>query len=534
MEKFYGRLRVNLIVEEKEGGEFYAVLRRSDGAVAAKGFTGRYLNLRRLLKHGEAAYLSIYSLDSSWRFNEGLHGPLRSLIISGGGALRITVAGEEVEVKVPAEEKSRGLKVKFKDALRFIKGLKAEAYSRGERRPSYSATSFSEYLGWGDPEGAKALFGGTPLLYEHQDRALRLLEEAGSRRLCLILASGMASGKTEVAVLYLLRKMREGALGGRPIIVYPTRELLRNQYGRWKMYLYGAYDLGYLSGPVEAAVVYGTQPDAERKAESRKLSAEQCVVLTTASTLFSWANRLDREVGGSPAALVLDEVHFYNAYDLTLIMMLLKFILRKHKQLSKIIMLSATAGGLREFEDSVKGFLQIDATAVEGESLQGRKTIYAVDLTGLPDNYCEARISEVLSYYASKGFGDKTIIFARDRGEAESYYNKIRSREFGKAACLHLGDMDEYERRRAVSGFMAGEKSVIITVKTLEVGVDIGDASRIIHLGLPPSLNEFMQREGRAGRRGQESESIVFLRDKNEAARFRRWVEAAGYEPAEI
>jgi DEAD/DEAH box helicase domain-containing protein len=52
---------------------------------------------------------------------------------------------------------------------------------------------------------------------------------------------------------------------------------------------------------------------------------------------------------------------------------------------------------------------------------------------------------------------------------------------------------------------------VIITVKTLLQGIDIGFISRVIHIGLPPTLREFIQREGRKGWRVdvERTESIV-------------------------
>ncbi|MEM0254142.1 MAG: helicase-related protein [Candidatus Bathyarchaeia archaeon] len=121
----------------------------------------------------------------------------------------------------------------------------------------------------------------------------------------------------------------------------------------------------------------------------------------------------------------------------------------------------------------------------------------------------------------------------RTENEAESLYSRL-SRSFRRMACLHLGDMDELERRKSARDFMLGRRKVIITVKTLEVGIDIGDASRVIHLGLPPSLNDFMQRGGRIGRRGQECESIIILRDSGEVKRFNKWIEELRYEPVHL
>ena len=198
-------------------------------------------------------------------------------------------------------------------------------------------------------------------------------------------------------------------------------------------------------------------------------------------------------------------------------------MVRRYGGLARILMFSATIGGLDEFARSLKAMLGADVVPIKGESTQGPKHMYAIDLSGLDERRQEAHINEILDEYARNGFRDKTMIFAKHRREAEAVYDRLRGRR--APVCLHLGDMGELDRRRAADGFRSGRYRAIVTVKTLEVGIDVGDASRVIHLGLPPSLNEFLQREGRVGRRGQECESIVVLRGPDEVRRFREWVE---------
>jgi len=552
----YFRLKINLCPEARDLFSYIPndktthlliMLYDLEGNLIAKGYTGEIISVSKPLKPGSQIIAHIYPIDPEGHYLEEWHARLKNLTISKGEDTSISLNKQEINIPIPVShnDSDKYLKTKFKDLdifRSFSKDIKV--FFCREKRPEVVSIRFSDYLGWNEKNKVMALFGGKNgeafCLYRHQFEALRILEESGPKRLCLILASGMASGKTEVAILYLLKIFRKlGAVkpGGHVVVVYPTRELLRNQYARWKTYFNGAYDLGYLSSPVEVVKLYGelaTKRPMEYEREKEKLEKSPCIVLTTASTFFGWANKLDSVLNDTvPSVMLFDEIHFYTALDLTLIMELLNFMLNKYGGLNKILMFSATIGGLKEFAANVEDFLGIKTVPVRGESLQGQKTTYSINLSEKDDKQQEAVINQILESYARKGFDDKTIIFAKDRNEAESLYSRL-SRSFRRMACLHLGDMEEQERRKSARDFMLGRRKVIITVKTLEVGIDIGDASRIIHLGLPPSLNDFMQREGRIGRRGQECESITILRDSGEVKRFNKWIEELKYEPVHL
>jgi hypothetical protein len=278
--------------------------------------------------------------------------------------------------------------------------------------------------------------------------------------------------------------------------------------------------------PVGVAMYYGEiakRPEGDR--ESEKIKARRCIILTTASTFCSrkFLSLLKRP----PEVVVLDEVHFYRSFDLTILMEFLRFAMQMYGGFEKVIMFSATIGNADEFRDKVGQELGLDYAScrlIRGEPVRGRKTIYVVDLSRLDENHQEAFVDEVLQEYC-RNSNDKSIVFARNRTEAEGYYYEKFLRKWGVKAALHIGDMSMAEREVAARRFKTGRCRWMVTVKTLEVGIDIGDVSRIIHIGLPPSFNEFMQREGRSGRQGQESESIVFARTGGDFGEATYWTE---------
>ena len=102
---------------------------------------------------------------------------------------------------------------------------------------------------------------------------------------------------------------------------------------------------------------------------------------------------------------------------------------------------------------------------------------------------------------------ETTLVFARSIREAD----KIGSSLDPNLSATHHSKIFKEARSRIEEKARRGNVKVIITVKTLLQGIDIGFISRVIHIGLPPTLREFIQREGRKGRRVdvERTESIV-------------------------
>jgi DEAD/DEAH box helicase domain-containing protein len=102
---------------------------------------------------------------------------------------------------------------------------------------------------------------------------------------------------------------------------------------------------------------------------------------------------------------------------------------------------------------------------------------------------------------------ETTLVFARSIREAY----KIGSSLDPNLSATHHSKIFKEARSRIEEKARGGNVKVIITVKTLLQGIDIGFISRVIHIGLPPTLREFIQREGRKGWRVdvERTESIV-------------------------
>ena len=549
-EKYYINLqvknvfyRLKILFKKKTGTRGFEVLQEAfnvviydeEGNLLGRGFNCDIIPLTRPVKLGETVDVRAYPLDKGGKYIPHLYDLLK-MFMENRKKRMIQINDQELTLEIDAKEiEMKELTLKFRDTKSYEslrKNVPIFEVELGGRAPKTSEVSFGEYLGWDDGDKVKAIFGGgneEKRLYEHQYKALHELENSSGKKKCVIVSSGMASGKTEIAVLYLLKAYKEDPNFGYAVIVYPTRELLRDQYSRWKRYFDSAYDLGYLSSPIEVAMYYGEiAKRREGSKELGKIKKKCCIVLTTASTFCSQI--FLRILKKPPRFVVIDEVHFYRSFDLTLLMEFLHFAMNRFGGFEKLMIFSATIGGANEFRKMVNDALNVDSCLILGESVRGRKTVYIIDLSKLKERDQEILVDEVLKEYYEKS-KDKTIIFARNRTEAEGYYYrklpdwKKDLFEWRTKAVIHIGDMSMFEREAATEKFRIGRCNWMITVKTLEVGINIGDVSRVIHLGLPPSMSEFMQREGRSGRQGQESESIIFARTKGELEKAQKWVE---------
>ena len=82
------------------------------------------------------------------------------------------------------------------------------------------------------------------------------------------------------------------------------------------------------------------------------------------------------------------------------------------------------------------------------------------------------------------------------------------------AAHYHAG-LSFSDKTAIQNQFLKGEIQVVASTNAFGMGIDIPDIAQIIHYDIPPSLEEYYQEIGRAGRNGAMSSAILLYDDSD-------------------
>lgn len=104
------------------------------------------------------------------------------------------------------------------------------------------------------------------------------------------------------------------------------------------------------------------------------------------------------------------------------------------------------------------------------------------------------------------------IVYCRRRRLCEvlAHYLTVRGL---RAAAYHAGLSAELRAAR-MAAWMSGQTGVMVATNAFGMGIDRPDVRYVIHLGPPPSLEEYYQEAGRAGRDGRPSRALLFCSEE--------------------
>jgi len=391
-------------------------------------------------------------------------------------------------------------------------------------------------------------------LYEHQLQALNFLRQGFN----VVLKSGAGSGKTESWYFYFHEKARDGDF--KAIAIYPTLALANDQIKRISLY---ASSAGILVTKIDALLRDELVQKMGRAGLRRELASAKLVVTNPAFLLHEV-----KKLILTPSAclldlrklnlVVIDEFDFYSPRSIALILAMLKILTDYSDVKPQVVILTATLANPDDMCRYLEEVTGRKCVVIDGKPFRVENRVYVVlgknieNVWRIVRRYREQVIARndvdkdivkalddlelfkgnayrVLQYLEALGFEVPSISidikeimsrYVEDRGVTLVFTKSIaRADEVARMLREFVGDTVAShhhlvpKKQREVIEEMArrGEVKIIVSPRTLTQGIDIGTVVRVVHLGLPESVREFLQREGRKGRRREIgfSESVI-------------------------
>ena len=355
-------------------------------------------------------------------------------------------------------------------------------------------------------------------IYRHQWTELREIQVLACGVLFdtadhLLLAAGTASGKTEAAFLPILTDLDQRPPTSIAVLyIGPTKALINDQFYRLE---------GLLA---EAEIpLWAWHGDIAAHRKKKMLQNPSGILQITPESLESLLINHRTQLGRLFADLryvVIDEVHLFMAADRG------RQILCQLARLERLIPtirprrigLSATLGDYAQAEQWLVGGDERAKVQTVASPKSGRLRL---TLEQYPAPKAHPQNPTPDPTYAPTLFTaaherPKTLIFANSRGGVETCISLLREmaqrRGWPDIYHVHHGSIAT-PLREAAERAMRTEHQPAITAATvtLELGIDLGQLERVIQLGAPYSVASFLQRLGRAGRRGTPPEMWLFL-----------------------
>ena len=111
---------------------------------------------------------------------------------------------------------------------------------------------------------------------------------------------------------------------------------------------------------------------------------------------------------------------------------------------------------------------------------------------------------------AAAELGGPGIVYAATHASAEEAHDALLAA--GERVTLYHAGLSGRARHEAMTAFLAGQARIIAATVAFGMGIDKPDVRWVVHFDPPPTLDEYYQEFGRAGRDGHQAQARLLYR----------------------
>ncbi len=326
----------------------------------------------------------------------------------------------------------------------------------------------------------------------------------------VLITTPTASGKTEAALFPIITKMKENPKENiQTLYISPLKALINDQFIRLEAIL-----------EKSEINVFRWHGDVNGNDKQKALNTNNIILQITPESLESlFINHSDdlEKMFKNLQYVIIDEVHYFSTNIRGIhLMALLTRLERLIDHRVRKIGLSATVGNPEE----IAAFLANDSKNTQKNTIiiKNRQEKTKIHIQILY-NTIDSEIDKDQYYHNIYNLINKrrTIVFANSKQKVEEtaqYLNLINEESSRQNYILvHHGNISKALRDEVERKMRNNEDAITaVATMTLELGIDLGKLERVIQIDVPPSINSFVQRLGRTGRKTKIQE-MSFLFD---------------------
>lgn len=326
--------------------------------------------------------------------------------------------------------------------------------------------------------------------------------ECQSERLRLAAPTG--SGKTIAFVIYALKRIGASGRGVQVVVLAPSRELALQIYSVMRPVASG----------YKTVVLYGGHSMEDEK---NSLSPVPDIVIATPGRMLDHINRGNIDVS-TVRVLVLDE------YDKCVELGFegeMKRIVQKMRGVRSIALTSATSAmdlpqylpqdGWHTFDFAEgAGASQLQLVRVQSPAVDKADTLAAL-LCSIPER--------------------KVIVFVNHRESAERVRTFLK--KAGIAAGLYHGGLEQHDRAMAVELLDNGTVDVLVATDLAARGLDIAGIEAVVHYHIPPTVENWIHRNGRTARNGASGTVYTITSEADNIPEYVEWTREYAPKPGD-